>query len=636
MTNDETINQDLPLISWEINNFKSVQSSSIEFSPLTLLVGGNSSGKSTLIQSLLLMAQNVDSQSAEINLNGLLFSGGSFASLLSRSNLSKSETVSFSGEISTKTGNQFKGKKSSNRKPTFKKAAFGVDLANLDPSHPASAATARSFIEIKGKRVELTIEAQDKDQYLPNSGSNARGICPSIIEVEGNQFQIIGKIIELDYSPRKTGQFMENLDLMPKIVEISSGFPSLGIVDGMITGLGAFFEWLNQALEEFSSKSGNDSYDYDAETNDPDRYLEVLSILARVILTELRTRRFANIDRSLKPTSKEMEARYREQFNDAKERFRVLKKNQYHRYIGRDMLTDEQKDVVNAVIDESNLLQKLLVDALKVHPISDSYKSVHLKQEWLLKDVSEEFDAVPQFFRSRLKYLGPLRVDPKHAYSYEGTVSTLNVPLGVKGENVYFELSKNPTVSCPLPDAVDVSAPVSLQKATNRWLEFILDSSEQVGISPPDEHGVGATYSGFALPNVGVGVSQILPIVVQAILMTPGEVLLLEQPELHLHPAPQQRLAEFFLTLVKTGRQLIVETHSEYLVTRLRRCAIETPEVVEKFKIIFAEKDANHGTRYIPIFVDDFGALSTWPDGFFDQASSDLEIMYDLVARKNS
>src|SRR5262249_32228946 len=71
--------------------------------------------------------------------------------------------------------------------------------------------------------------------------------------------------------------------------------------------------------------------------------------------------------------------------------------------------------------------------------------------------------------------------------------------------------------------------------------------------------------------DVGYGISQILPVIVQGLLMRPGGVYMVQQPELHLHPDAQAGLADFFLYLACYGIRVIVETHSEYLLIRLRR-----------------------------------------------------------------
>ena len=129
-----------------------------------------------------------------------------------------------------------------------------------------------------------------------------------------------------------------------------------------------------------------------------------------------------------------------------------------------------------------------------------------------------------------------------------------------------------------------------------------------------------------SLDAVGVGVSQLLPVLVLCLLSEPGSVILLEQPELHLHPALQQRLADFLIAIARSGRQLIVETHSEYMVSRLRRRIAEDPddELLSISKVIFAERDGQTGiTTYRDVELSPYGDIDEWPQGFFDQAAAE-------------
>jgi predicted ATPase len=137
------------------------------------------------------------------------------------------------------------------------------------------------------------------------------------------------------------------------------------------------------------------------------------------------------------------------------------------------------------------------------------------------------------------------------------------------------------------------------------------------------------------LSNVGVGVSQLLPVLLTCLLAQPGSLVLLEQPELHLHPAMQQRLGDFLLACARSGRQLIVETHSEHLISRLRKRAAESDsdEIVSLFKIVFAELD-NGATEFKPVATNRFGGIEEWPRGFFDQGVAESREILQLGLRK--
>jgi hypothetical protein len=126
------------------------------------------------------------------------------------------------------------------------------------------------------------------------------------------------------------------------------------------------------------------------------------------------------------------------------------------------------------------------------------------------------------------------------------------------------------------------------------------------------------------LSNTGYGVSQILPIVLQLALGVPG-VLLIEQPEIHLHPSAQAELANLLVEFVDLGYQVFVETHSEHLILRLRAMLARDEIGVdsEEIKLFHVEKEKG-GSRLRPVEISATGSLSGWPKGFFSASADDL------------
>jgi hypothetical protein len=109
------------------------------------------------------------------------------------------------------------------------------------------------------------------------------------------------------------------------------------------------------------------------------------------------------------------------------------------------------------------------------------------------------------------------------------------------------------------------------------------------------------------------------------LISAPGSLLLFEQPELHLHPDVQAALGDFFLALSRSGRQLIVETHSEYLVNRLRRRAAEgQPDVTDLARLFFFQRRDGR-SEVTPGVIGANGSMPKWPRGFFDTAAREIE-----------
>ena len=250
-------------------------------------------------------------------------------------------------------------------------------------------------------------------------------------------------------------------------------------------------------------------------------------------------------------------------------------------------------------------------------------------------DDRQDVDFMSRFFRwwfseQDIHYLGPLREEPRPV----GTSHATSIPkyIGQRGELIEVVLRNLGTdlICVPLPGE-SLGRDVHLIDAVQSWAAH-LGLVEKVEIEDRAEYGLTVMVkphgmdSTLPLSAVGVGVSQLLPVLVVCLLAEPGSVILLEQPELHLHPALQQRLADFFIAMVRSGRQLIVETHSEYMVSRLRRRIVEDPDddLLDLSKVIFAERDRETGlSSYREVELSPLGAIEKWPAGFFDQAAEE-------------
>jgi predicted ATPase len=138
------------------------------------------------------------------------------------------------------------------------------------------------------------------------------------------------------------------------------------------------------------------------------------------------------------------------------------------------------------------------------------------------------------------------------------------------------------------------------------------------------------------ITDVGFGVSQFLPVLVQCYYAPPGSVILIEQPEIHLHPAAQSCLADLFIEVIHSREeraprdvQLIIESHSEHFLRRLQRRIAEKQLSNDEVAAYFCEASAT-GAKIRPLDVDEFGNIRNWPDRFFG------DTMEDAVARTDA
>jgi len=240
-----------------------------------------------------------------------------------------------------------------------------------------------------------------------------------------------------------------------------------------------------------------------------------------------------------------------------------------------------------------------------------------------------------RFLRQRVVYLGPLRQDPQVVYK-TAPVGAAGF-IGTRGEYLpaVLHASRAREVLCPREDGT--LEPMRLADALNTWVSA-LGLADEVQTRDLGRLGIQVSVTRGGVPpvdltSVGVGVSQVLPVVVSCLLAEPGSLILLEQPELHLHPAAQQRLGDFLLACARSGRQLIVETHSEYVLSRLRLRVAEDESVLGALAVYFGEQ-RDDVSEFRHVEVNEFGGIEEWPIGFFDQAAMESRRILEVALEK--
>ena len=120
--------------------------------------------------------------------------------------------------------------------------------------------------------------------------------------------------------------------------------------------------------------------------------------------------------------------------------------------------------------------------------------------------------------------------------------------------------------------------------------------------------------------NVGFGLMQVFPIVVAILAAKKGDTILIENPEVHLHPAGQLKMGEFIAKAASSGIQLIVESHSDHILNGIRMAVKGAKIPPEKVKCYyFSPKNTEGPSRPAESSIDINGRLDNWPEGFFDQ-----------------
>lgn len=127
--------------------------------------------------------------------------------------------------------------------------------------------------------------------------------------------------------------------------------------------------------------------------------------------------------------------------------------------------------------------------------------------------------------------------------------------------------------------------------------------------------------------NVGFGLTQILPIIISCLTAKEGDLLIIENPEVHLHPKGQAMMGEFLAEVANTGVQIIIETHSDHVLNGIRRSVKSKGIDESKVAFYFFNNRAFNESQIISPQIDENGRIDHWPNGFFDQFDKDISFL---------
>lgn len=227
---------------------------------------------------------------------------------------------------------------------------------------------------------------------------------------------------------------------------------------------------------------------------------------------------------------------------------------------------------------------------------------------------------------SRITYLGPVRRLAQRDYVWTGH---LPGSIGDDGAGAIDALIASSIArEAARRRGLLQSSGGQLAEDVGRWLSMmgLADgvNALRLGQSARYELHVVANGSESNLKDVGVGVSQVLPVIVAALYAQPGDIVIVEEPESHLHPMAQTQLAELFIQVSRDrGVQFIVESHSEHLLLRLQRRVAERQLQAEAVAMYFLKK--RDGRAHIEkLQMNDAGDISNWPENFFGDDMSEI------------
>ena len=239
---------------------------------------------------------------------------------------------------------------------------------------------------------------------------------------------------------------------------------------------------------------------------------------------------------------------------------------------------------------------------------------------------------------NQIYYLGPLREFPQRYYAWKGSEPA---DMGRRGERVVDAMLSARARGADISPGFKKKR-LTLEQRVARWLQE-LGLIHSFAMEPVAQDSsiyqvvVQKTPSSakVLITDVGFGVSQILPVLALCYYAPPGSIILLEQPEIHLHPSVQSGLADVLIDAVKNRKvQIVVESHSEHLLRRLQRRVADQTVSPEETALYFCEAVAE-GSKLTALDVDLFGNITNWPRDFFGDEFGEIAAMSEaVIARK--
>lgn len=578
-----------PLRQWSLSRFKSIDQAQVDFAALTVLVGTNSSGKSTLLQSILLAVQAAQHDRGEemFSLNGPLVSLGGYRDV-------KSKWAGPRWDFGF--GGIFCLNESAIQHPEDLTVAWNVRLGEATDARPGASRLQSSFmtVDTATDHLEVTITPRHDEKLEPDQAAHELG--SRLLELHENfSLDFTGSMFHrtsAETASRRTEAFG---------VSLRAGMPAAVLVEDSSINAFVTRAWRRSALR---ATTGSPSRGISREAN---------------LRAWDRARGRDDPEALVRESAPLFRQEYLRALDDPAERSSTPEISEAWRVIVEGGLPPAAIEGV--------------VAQLRSDGVADPRVLVPTRDESAIL-LSEATDALTRFLADHVHYLGPLRQDPGEGQRF--TPVGRPTDLGTRGEHTPWVLHAYGQwpVRCPKTDGSGEILELPLQAAVAAWAHE-LDIADAVVTKDLIRSGVDIRVrprgldEPIELANVGVGVSQLLPVIVLCLLAEPGSLILLEQPELHLHPAVQQRLGDFLLGCARSGRQLLIETHSEYLISRLRLRAVEdrTDVTRTQFAVVFATRDVENGrTTLESASANEYGAIN-WPPGFFDQSRDESRLI---------
>ena len=255
-------------------------------------------------------------------------------------------------------------------------------------------------------------------------------------------------------------------------------------------------------------------------------------------------------------------------------------------------------------------------------------------------------------FNNNFQYIGASRLGPQEKYDKDDKIVGVHKQISViEGKAEYFvhflDKYKNQEVIkeiCFLSEDMvytDLSAQVvAWEKCISRGVNIEIEDIGKLGFllkyNFETEASPTKKTKNFEATNVGFGLSYVMPILVAILSAQKDSLIIIENPEAHLHPSGISKLTELICLAAQTGIQIIIETHSDHIINGIlvqSKLYEETNKGIDKNNVSIYQFDRDedyHCSVATKVEVKEGGRISFAPEGFFDQSTIDTDFLFDL------
>ena len=243
-------------------------------------------------------------------------------------------------------------------------------------------------------------------------------------------------------------------------------------------------------------------------------------------------------------------------------------------------------------------------------------------------------------FISNFQYLSAERISPKSVYDVSEFAVNQKRSLGIKGEYTAHFLSQHGDKKLFIDELQHPQAQSpNLIDNLNAWMSDITPGVKIITKLIPEINQASLHYqfasateytNEFRPENTGFGLTYVLPVATALLCSKPGDLIIIENPESHLHPSGQSLIGKLIALASENGVQIAIETHSDHIINGIRAAVKNKDLASDNVIIYFLSRDLNsveHCTNVEKIEINQNGKIDHWPEGFFDEWDKSLNIL---------